>query len=411
MLSSLFFVLILTLIFIYELFLNIVELRSAHNPVPASVSDIYDDDKYHTWQEYHKEKTSLSILISSISYVMTILMVLTGLFRLADHLGDGNTYLALLSVMVLLLIRDLITGLIYGYIDNMVIEQKYGFNRMSLKRFFIDQAKSFVVSAVLECALVSLFAWIHLHLGNLMTLILFSIILIVFMLLVIFLFPILSKGFNKFKPLEEGELKDRLTRLLSDHGYTVKAIEVILASEKTTKSNAYFSGFGKTKTIVLYDNLINSMTTDEIVAVFAHELGHGLHHDTLRLNLQNMAMFACLSFALVLSVCFPDIYTSLGFSNVNYGFAFVILSEILLPFISTVFSLIRNRSSRKAEYAADQQAVLEGLGEPLLHALKKLARENFSHLAPSRITVLLEYSHPTLSDRVEAIEQSLEAGV
>ena len=195
--------------------------------------------------------------------------------------------------------------------------------------------------------------------------------------------------------------------LLTKHGYKVKAIEVMDASRRTTKLNAYFTGFGKLKTIVLYDNLVNSMTPDEICAVFAHELGHGLHKDvpkTQALNLINMALMGAVAF---LAVSAPELHTAFGFDGVNYGFVYLLMGTglgIVQPFMS----LLMNAKSRAAEYRADRQAVSEGYGEAMISALKKLARENFSHLSPSRINVVLEYSHPPLGDRIAAVEKQLK---
>ena len=219
------------------------------------------------------------------------------------------------------------------------------------------------------------------------------------------LYPKLSKVFNKFTPLEEGELRDKLTALLNKYGYTIKEIQVMNASERTTKSNAYFSGAGKTKTIVLYDNLVEAMTTEEICAVFAHEMGHGLHKDTVKNSLKSFLMVIVMVLLAWLTVRYPEIYADFGFAGVNYGFALILLTVVELAFVSPLLGLWTNASTRKAEYRADAQAVKDGYGEALISGLKKLSRDNFAHLAPDKLLVALEYSHPTLSQRIEAIEK------
>jgi STE24 endopeptidase len=182
---------------------------------------------------------------------------------------------------------------------------------------------------------------------------------------------------------------------------------VVDASRRTTKLNAYFTGFGKMKTIVLFDNLVNAMTPDEICAVFAHELGHGLHKDVLKMqliNLINMAMMGTVAF---LAVSIPELHTAFGFDGVNFGFVYLLMGAglgIVQPFMS----LVMNARSRFAEYRADRQAVSEGYGEAMISGLKKLARENFAHLAPSKFNVLLEYSHPPLGERIAAVEKELK---
>jgi STE24 endopeptidase len=235
----------------------------------------------------------------------------------------------------------------------------------------------------------------------------FAAVVFAFTLLISFLYPILSRVGNKFVPLEEGELKDRLMELLTKHGYKVKAIEVMDASRRTTKLNAYFTGFGKLKTIVLYDNLVNAMTTDEICAVFAHELGHGLHKDVLKGQIGNFGNLLLMAVVAWLSASIPELHEAFGFEGVNYGFAYVLVGTFL-GLLQPITSMIMNARSRSAEYRADRQAVKEGYGEAMITALKKLGKENFSHLAPAKLNVVMEYSHPPLSSRIEAIEREME---
>ena len=226
-------------------------------------------------------------------------------------------------------------------------------------------------------------------------------------MLISFLYPILSRVGNKFTPLEEGELKDKLMELLTKHGYQVKAIEVMDASRRTTKLNAYFTGFGKLKTIVLYDNLVNAMSTEEICSVFAHELGHGLYKDVLKQQIMNFGNLLITAVVVWLTVCDPALHTAFGFEGINYGFAYI-LTGIGLGLIQPLTGMLTNAYSRFAEYRADRQAVREGYGCAMVTALKKLAKENFAHLAPSKLLVVLEYSHPPLSQRIAALEKETE---
>jgi STE24 endopeptidase len=193
--------------------------------------------------------------------------------------------------------------------------------------------------------------------------------------------------------------------LLTKHGYQVKAIEVMDASRRTTKLNAYFTGFGKLKTIVLYDNLVNAMSTEEICAVFAHELGHGLHKDVLKQQIMNFGNLLLMAVMVWLVVRDPQLHQAFGFVDINYGFAYILLG-IGLGLVQPLTGMVMNAYSRYAEFRADRQAVREGYGEAMVTALKKLAKENFAHLAPSPINVVLEYSHPPLSDRIAKVEKA-----
>jgi STE24 endopeptidase len=179
------------------------------------------------------------------------------------------------------------------------------------------------------------------------------------------------------------------------------------ASRRTTKLNAYFTGFGKMKTIVLYDNLVNQMSPDEICAVFAHELGHGLNKDVLKQQIMNMGNLLLMGCVVWLAVRDPQIHAAFGFETVNYGFAYILLS-VGLGLVQPLYGLLMSAYSRFAEYRADRQAVKEGYGDALVTGLKKLAKENFADLAPSPLLVALEYSHPPLSARIEAIEKEMK---
>ncbi|MBQ1208222.1 MAG: M48 family metalloprotease, partial [Lachnospiraceae bacterium] len=170
-----------------------------------------------------------------------------------------------------------------------------------------------------------------------------------------------------------------------------------------------FTGAGKTKTIVLYDNLVEAMTADEICAVFAHEMGHGLHKDTVKNSVKSFLMVIIMVVLAWLTVRYPEIHEDFGFAGVNYGFALILLMLVEFAFVSPLLSLWINGSTRKAEYRADAQAVKDGYGEALISGLKKLSRDNFAHLAPDKLLVALEYSHPTLSQRIEAIEKRMKS--
>jgi STE24 endopeptidase len=258
---------------------------------------------------------------------------------------------------------------------------------------------------VLALGIAWLMATFHIWMGDAL-IFLFAGFMFLLSLAVTFLYPVFSRIGNKFVPLEDGELKDRLMALLEKHGYRVKAIEVMDASRRTTKLNAYFTGFGKMKTIVLFDNLLNAMTPDEICAVFAHELGHGLNKDVLRsqiLNIGNLILMSVIAWgAAELTMIYPEF----GFAGVNYGFTYILFA-IGLALMQPLTGLIMNANSRFAEYRADRQAVKEGYGEPMTVALKKLAKDNFSHPAPSKFIVVMEYSHPPLSQRIAAVEKEM----
>ncbi len=391
--------------FLYELICDIVRYRSAENPTPANVADVYDEQTYLRWKRYSAEKGRLNIWRNILSTILLITLLCTNAYSGFASLFPQGAWMQLFSVLLMQCVLSALLSAVTNYINDMVIEQKYGFNRTTVKTFVTDQIRGLILDLGLSTLLVTILYWLYTAMGD-WVILLFAGALFLIVMLISFLYPIFSRIGNKFVPLEEGELKDKLMALLTKHGYKVKAIEVMDASRRTTKLNAYFTGFGKMKTIVLYDNLVNAMSTDEICAVFAHELGHGLHKDVLKQQIMNLGNMLLMAVVVWLAVRSPILHTSFGFATVNFGFAYLLMN-IGLGLVQPLTGMAMSAYSRHAEYRADRQAVQEGYGKELVTGLKMLAKENFSHLAPSPILVVLEYSHPPLSQRIAAIEKAL----
>ena len=387
----------------YSIVLNIIKYCSANNPTPASVSDIYDAETYVKWKKYSAEHCKLNLVSNIISCIVTLALLLTNAHAAFASLFPQNLHWQLMAVILLETVVGTIVGAVQNYVRIMIIEQKYGFNRSTLKTFIFDIIRSTIIGLIISMLLaegISLIAisnWL---------IILFAIGFFGGTMLITFLYPYFSRMGNKFVPLEDGELKDKLMELLTKHGYKIKAIEVMDASRRTTKVNAYIAGFGKTKTIVLYDNLVEKMTVDEICSIFAHELGHGLHKDVLKQQLLNIGNIVLISAVIMLATSQVSFYTQFGFSDINFGFAYI-LTSIGIGLIQPFISLIMNAHSRSAEYAADRQAVIEGYGESMITAFKKMAKDNFVNLSPSKINVILEYNHPPIHSRIEAVEKAM----
>ena len=390
---------------VYNLVLGIVQYRSANNPTPENLLDVYDEETYAKWKRYSAEHSRLEIFSNVIGSIITIALLAFDVYAAFASLFGDNLYLQIFAIVFFETVVGFLVSTVVSYISNMIIEQKYGFNRTTIKTFVFDRIRSLILGLLLSFALAYLIALFSRMIGAWMILA-FAAVMLAFSLLITFLYPFFSRIGNKFTPLEDGELKDKLLALLEKYGYKVKAIEVMDASRRTTKLNAYFTGFGKMKTIVLYDNLLSAMSTDEICAVFAHEMGHGLHKDVLKSQILNSVQMVIIGAIAYGVVCLPEVYTQFGFGDINYGFAYVLLG-VALGVIQPLISLVVNASSRSHEYRADRQAVIEGYGEAMISAFKKLAKDNFAHLAPSKINVVLEYSHPPLDRRVEEVEKAM----
>lgn len=397
-------IILVVIIGVYQTVLSVVRYLSANNPTPENLSDVYDAETYTRWKQYSAENSRLEIISGLVSCIIPIALLFTDLYSRFASVFPESTFMQLFAVILLDAIASTAVSVIFSYISTMKIEEKYGFNRSTKKTFIADRIRSLIIELILSLGITCILWGLYTAIGDWIVL-LFAAAIFCVTMVISFLYPILSRIGNTFTPLAEGELKDKLMELLTKHGYKVKAIEVMDASRRTTKLNAYFTGFGKMKTIVLYDNLVNTMTTDEICAVFAHELGHGLHRDVLKSQLLNFGNLLIMSLIVWVTVKVPQLHTAFGFEGVNFGFAYVLLS-VGLGVVQPFTSLLINARSRRAEYRADRQSVEEGYKEPMVTALKKLARENFAHLSPSRINVLLEYSHPPLAERISAIEKN-----
>ena len=394
---------LLTVTEAYQLLPRIVDYKSSKNPIPASVADVYDGETYAKWKLYQKDKTFVSIFSSVAGFLVTFALIVFDAYAAVGNLS-GNEYLSAILVLALDTLAGCLVGTVFGYIDTMRVEQKYGFNKSTMGTFVGDVLKDLLLGLILNTGIVTLFITVWNWLGD-WVIVVFAALMFLVLLFVAFLYPVFAKINNKFVPLEEGELRTKLEALLEKHGYHVREIKVMDASRRTTKSNAYFTGFGKMKTIVLYDTLIAAMTPDEICAVFAHELGHGLHKDTLKNQIFSILNMTLLAVSLWLVVRTGAIYPDFGFDGVNYGMAILLGAEVLMSLVSPLLGLITNAAMRRAEYRADRQAKEEGYAEELISALKKLARENFANLSPSKTVVALTYSHPTIAQRIEALRK------
>ena len=215
---------VLTIIYLYEMTIHVIGMRSVNNPVPDNVADVYDPDTYRKWKQYHGEKTRLALTTTTVSWIISMLLMAFNVYAAFAGLFPKTLFMQMLAVMILSALTDLLL-IPFSWYDTMHIEEKYGFNRSSSKTFWADQLKSFLISLILMAAVGGLLIWIHQALGDWMIAV-FAGVMMLIVLLIVFLFPVFSRIFNKFTPLEDGELKDRLTGLLEKHGYHVRGIQV-----------------------------------------------------------------------------------------------------------------------------------------------------------------------------------------
>ena len=392
------------LAFLFVMFLYAKNFMARKRPIPEEVNDVYDEERFQKWKNYSADQMKAKLIMKIIYFAIIFTLIITDVFALASA-AITNIYLSTFVVLGIYVGVGLITDIVEDYIVKIKIDSKYGFNKATGKTFLGDCIRKTLLYVILFAGLTSLFIVIYEAMGDYI-LIAFSAFLFVFILLIKVLFPLLSKSANRFAPLEEGELRSKLMDMLTKHGFKVKDIKVMDASRRTTKSNAYFTGMGKNKTVVLYDNMLKTLSNDEIVAVFAHEIAHGIHKDSLRgsiLSIVNIVLLVVLAWLLVR---FPEFYTDFGFNGVNYGFAVVLLFEVVTPLIFRFLNMGNLALSRHGEYKADEFAAKEGYGEQLISGLKKLYKEDLGDINPDPMVIAMSYSHPTLAQRIKSIRKN-----
>ena len=388
----------------YEGYLKYLDNSYLEKEPPENVRDVYDKEEYKKWLSYEKEGGRVDLINDIVDSALVLIILIFNIHSFVFSLFAGfNIYLQYLFTLAVFTVISMIVSVPFDHYDTFVIEEKYGMNKTTNKTFVLDVIKEALLSLIVSYGLLMLIMFLFERFGN--RGIILAIIAVIALSIVISLIVMpIMRIFYKFDPLEEGELKDGLLALCKKYGIKVKKICVKDASRRTTKANAFCTGLTKKKTISLDDNLVNDYTTDQIIAVFAHEFAHARYNHQIKTLPFAFLRTVISVVALGILVNFSEPFTAFGFSDVNYYFAFLLISLISWP-VSTVFDLISNRISRKHEYQADGFAAQEGYGTALIEALKKLSKDSLTDLNPHPLVVKMLYSHPTLSQRIDAIEK------
>ncbi len=377
------------------------------HPIPKVLEGIYDESKYRRQQQYMIDNRRFGRINDVVELIITLAIVATGSLGWLDTftttLTDNLAFQAIIFVIIVNIVATII-DLPFSYYDTFVIEERYGFNKTTQRTFWLDRIKGFLVSIVITGVL----PWIVVSLYELWGSrfwVWASLICCAFLLFVnLFYSNLIVPLFNKQTPLPSGELRDAIESAARKAGFAMKDIYVIDGSKHSTKANAYFTGFGAKRRIVLYDTLMDQLTTDEIVAVLAHEMGHYRHGDTIKQMLLSMATIVIYLFVFSLFVDNAALSEALGGQRVSFALAIVAFGLLLSP-INYILSPLSNAYTRRCEYRADRFAVDMGMSQPLISGLKKLTAESLGNLTPHPLVVKITYSHPTLVQRITRLMQ------
>lgn len=404
------FIIILVVVsfdFLFNKYLDILNSRNSNAKLPDELADVYDGQKYTKQQAYEKENTNFAYLTSSFSFVILLLMLLFGGFAYVDEWARTFTnhpvIIALIFFAVLGIGSDVlnIPFSIYGVF---VIEEKYGFNKTTVKTFITDKLKGWLLGAILGGGLLALIIWFYEFTGSLFWLYAWGVFAVFMIFMTLFYSSIIVPLFNKQKPLEAGDLRNAIQAFADKAGFKLDNIFVLDGSKRSTKANAYFSGIGPKKRIVLYDTLINDLETDEIVAVLAHEIGHYKKKHQQSGMVFSLIQTGITLFLLSLFLNYPEFSLALGVEQASFHIGIIAFGILYSP-ISMVLGISTNIWSRKNEYQADRFAHKHGYGDQLVSSLKKLSENNLSNLTPHALYVFFHYSHPTLLQRILAIKK------
>ena len=386
---------------------SVLNMNSITSTIPDGFQEFYDDKKYSKSQEYLKDKTKLGLYSSTFSLILTLIVIHFGLFGFLDEFVRSNSTHYIISGLlffgILFLINDIL-NIPFSLYSTFVVEEKYGFNKTSIHTFLADKCKGYGLTIVFGSAIiVPVFYFFNTFQDNgwwiawaLIT---------AFMIAVQPLFVhVIAPMFNKFTPLEEGDLKTAIEEFANKVGFPIGRIDVMDGSKRSAHSNAYFSGFGKSRRIALFDTLLDKHSTEEIVSVVAHEIGHYKKKHIITGTVLGVIETGIMLFIFNLFMNDSDLFAVFSVDTVSIYCGLVFFSMLYSP-ISLVTSVFTTAMSRKNEFEADAYALeTTQKPEPLISMLKGLSASNLSHLTPHPLMVFLSYSHPPVVDRIAAVQ-------
>lgn len=396
---------ILFLDFVFNQTLGYLNSTRFSEILPDELNEIYDAKEYSRSQQYLKANHKFGTLTESVSFLGIMLVLFLGGFAWLDQWArtwsDNPVWQAILFFGIIGLVSDILSTPFTVY-DTFVIEEKFGFNKTTPKTFILDKIKGWILGALIGGGLLALIVWIYLSTGVWFWLIAWGAITFFSIFMTMFYSNLIVPLFNKQEPLAEGDLRSAIEEFSKKVGFKLKDIYVIDGSKRSSKANAYFTGLGPKKRIVLYDTLIENHTTEELVAVLAHEIGHYKKKHTLTGLAMDVVQTGIVLYILSIFISNPVLSQALGAAEGSFHMGVLAFSILYSP-LSTIIGIAMNIISRRHEFAADRYAAVNFDGNSLKDALKKLSVKNLSNLRPHPAVVFVSYSHPPLLQRLEAI--------
>lgn len=393
--------------FLFENYLEYLNIKNMGKKLPSELEGIYDKDKYKKQQSYQRENHSFGMISGTVSFILTLAMFLFYGFAFVDSLVwniTSNSILAALLFFGIILFGSHLIHLPFSVYDTFVIEEKYGFNKTTTKTFILDEVKGLLLGAIIGGGLLALMVFIYHKTQNMFWIYAWAVVAFFSIFMAMFYSNLIVPLFNKQTPLEEGELRNAIQEFAEKAEFKLDNIFVINGSKRSSKANAYFTGFGSKKRIVLYDTLIEEMQKEEIVAVLAHEIGHYKKKHVVQGLIISLLQTGIVLFIFSLLINNPYLSRALGVEEPNFHIGLIAFGILYSP-VSFILGIFMNRLSRKNENQADEFAAKEYNPNPLAKALKKLSQKNLSNLTPHPLYVFFNYSHPPLLHRLKHLDK------
>ncbi len=411
MYNTVFVVLIAVLIFGYvlERILDRLNLKHTLPELPEELSGIFDEEEYRKSQLYKRDNTRFSFLTSTLSLALMLLVFFLGGFGWIDGLIAGKTTHYIVHVLIFFGIFALLSDLFsipFELYVTFVLEERYGFNRTTAKTFIFDKLKGWLIGALIGGGLLALITWIYMLTGRWFWLIALGVLTLVSLFFMMFYSNLIVPLFNKQTPLEEGSLRGKIEDFAGKAGFKLDNIYVMDGSKRSSKANAYFTGLGPKKRIVLFDTLIEDLEEEEIVAVLAHEVGHYKKKHSITGLVLSTLQSAVMLYLFSVFVGLDSFAVALGGVEASFHLGLVAFSVLYAP-ISMLVGLGTNALSRHNEYQADNYAREKYEAESLISSLKKLSKNNLSNLTPHPAYVFFHYSHPPLLQRIRSLRKKM----
>lgn len=404
---------ILVFDFVVERILDYLNINNLNAPLPANVAGVYETAEYEKSQAYQKEKEKVEQIESFFQFGLYLILLtqgyLGGLYNVISNYVNQSSSLSsiafyasnLLFFGILFIASDLLSTP-FSYYNTFVVEEKFGFNKSTIKLFITDKLKGYVLAIIIGGIVISLLLFLIQQLDTSFWWIFWIIISVLIVCMNMFYTSLLLPLFNKLTPLGDGELKEAIQAYCKKENFPVDNIYIMDGSKRSNKANAFFSGFGKKKKIVLFDTLVDQHSIPELIAILAHEAGHFKKKHIIQMMMLSVFQIGVYLFLLSLLIKNENLSIALGAAGNSIALNLIGFGLLFSP-VSSLTGILVNLLSRKNEYEADAFAAQTSSAADLGVALKNLSKKNLSNLTPHPAYVFLHYSHPPVTQRLDAM--------